>query len=69
MAPVSPRRRILLTLSRRSHLCTDVEKSSALIDPVKADGTTPLVTAAMMGHHDVVRLLLDEGADVIFGWA
>lgn len=32
----------------------DVEKGTALVDPLKADGTTPLITAAMMGHADVV---------------
>eukprot|EP00039_Didymoeca_costata_P014863 m.245744 g.245744 ORF g.245744 m.245744 type:complete len:854 (-) comp16109_c3_seq10:48-2609(-) len=39
------------------------EGGTALVDPLKADGTTPLITAAMMGHVRVVQLLLEEGAD------
>ena len=42
---------------------TDVETGTALVDPTKGDGTTPLITAAMMGHADVVAILLEQGAD------
>ena len=43
----------------------DVEATgTALVDPTKHDGTTPLITAAMMGHEQVVRRLIEEGADV-----
>lgn len=38
-------------------------KGTGLIDPLKADGTTPLITATMMGHVEVVKLLLGEGAE------
>eukprot|EP00730_Choanoeca_flexa_P006526 TRINITY_DN12169_c2_g2_i5.p1 TRINITY_DN12169_c2_g2~~TRINITY_DN12169_c2_g2_i5.p1 ORF type:complete len:888 (+),score=255.09 TRINITY_DN12169_c2_g2_i5:75-2738(+) len=41
----------------------DVETGSALVDPVKADGTTPLITAVMHGQLDVVKVLLEQGAD------
>ena len=41
----------------------DVTTGTALVDPLKGDGTTPLITAAMMGHADVVKLLLEEGAE------
>jgi ankyrin repeat protein len=32
-------------------------------DPVGADGMTPLIVAARQGHLDIVRVLLDAGAD------
>jgi ankyrin repeat protein len=41
----------------------DVTQGTALVDPTKGDGTTPLITAAMMGHADVVRILLEQEAD------
>lgn len=37
---------------------------TSLVDPVKADGTSPLITAAMMGHARVCELLIEQGADV-----
>ena len=42
----------------------DLETGSALVDPVKADGTSPLITAAMMGHARVCELLIEQGADL-----
>lgn len=42
----------------------DLETGSALVDPVKSDGTSPLITAAMMGHVRVCELLIEQGADL-----
>lgn len=39
------------------------ETSVTLVDPTKGDGTTPLITASMMGHDSVVAILLENGAD------
>jgi ankyrin repeat protein len=36
----------------------------APIDAANADGFTALITACKMGHTEVVRLLLQRGADV-----
>jgi len=36
---------------------------SAYIDAESPNGTTPLMMAAMYGSPEVVKLLLDEGAD------
>jgi ankyrin repeat protein len=46
----------------------DVETGSAMVDPTKADGTTPLITAAMLGHTDVVSILIEQGADIEKVW-
>ena len=35
----------------------------AYIDAASPNGTTPLMMAAQYGHRDVVKLLLEEGAD------
>jgi ankyrin repeat protein len=43
-----------------------LSNSTALtvVNEEKADGMTPLITASMMGHTEVVKVLLDENADV-----
>jgi ankyrin repeat protein len=56
----------LMTAVRRN----DVDAARALIaagtdvDQLDASGDAPLVMAAYLGHTDIVRLLLDAGADV-----
>ncbi len=42
---------------------TDARTGTALVDPLNADGTSPLLSAAMMGHTSVVDLLLEQGAN------
>jgi ankyrin repeat protein len=44
----------------------NLEKGTALIavNEQKKDGMTPLITASMMGHANVVAYLIEEGADV-----
>eukprot|EP00054_Salpingoeca_dolichothecata_P010887 m.60490 g.60490 ORF g.60490 m.60490 type:complete len:793 (-) comp19191_c2_seq3:30-2408(-) len=44
----------------------DVDTSGGaltVVDEEREDGTTPLITAAMMGHAHIVKLLLEEGAN------
>jgi ankyrin repeat protein len=58
----SSRESTALTVATINYVQTlKVTKGTALVDPLKGDGTTPLITAAMMGHARVVKLLLDEG--------
>lgn len=50
---------------RAAEALLDVEAvSSALVDAVKSDGMTSLSMAVMMGREEVVRVLLEQGADV-----
>lgn len=52
------------------HQCTDGEsareliKAGAEIDAVNTDGVTPLIEAAAMGRFDVVKTLIEHGADI-----
>ena len=43
-------------------------EQGADINKAKNDGSTPLNVASYKGHVDVVRMLLEQGADIHLSW-
>ena len=58
----SPKRQAAKNCARH-HRCASFLKAGADRDQADGDGRTPLFIAAREGHHVVVRLLLEAGAD------